>query len=117
VADAFRALGRANAVFGPAEDGGYWLVGLGPRRPAHPFAAVRWSSPNALEDTLANFAGHRVCRLRTLSDVDTANDLLTSVSGSFLEAWRPWIAALSTDLGCVHRSTEVCNAALGRGSC
>ena len=117
VADAVRALGRANAVFGPAEDGGYWLVGLGPRRPAHPFAAVRWSSPNALEDTLANFAGHRVCRLRTLSDVDTANDLLTSVSGSFLEAWRPWIAALSTDLGCVHRSTEVCNAALGRGSC
>ncbi|MDB5374964.1 MAG: hypothetical protein JWP04_3606, partial [Belnapia sp.] len=29
VASAFRALGRANAVFGPAEDGGYWLVGFG----------------------------------------------------------------------------------------
>ena len=35
---AFKALGRANAVFGPAEDGGYWLVGMGPNRPARPFA-------------------------------------------------------------------------------
>jgi glycosyltransferase A (GT-A) superfamily protein (DUF2064 family) len=80
VADAFRALGRADAVFGPAADGGYWLVGLGPRRPAHPFAAVRWSSPDALEDTMANFTRHRVCRLRILSDVDTARDLLTVAS-------------------------------------
>ncbi len=27
---AFRALGSHDAVFGPAEDGGYWLVALGP---------------------------------------------------------------------------------------
>jgi hypothetical protein len=72
---AFRALGRADAVFGPAEDGGYWLVGLSPRRPARPFAAVRWSSTHALADTLANFRGRRVVFLRTLRDVDTAADL------------------------------------------
>src|SRR3954465_14368161 len=29
---AFRALGRADGVFGPAVDGGFWLVALGPRR-------------------------------------------------------------------------------------
>lgn len=75
LAAAFRALGRADAVFGPAEDGGYWLVGLGPRRPAHPFAAVRWSSAATLADTLANFAGRRVALLRALRDVDTAADL------------------------------------------
>ncbi|MGG5811818.1 TIGR04282 family arsenosugar biosynthesis glycosyltransferase [Falsiroseomonas sp. CW058] len=75
IAAAFRALGRADAVFGPAEDGGYWLVGLGPRRPAHPFRAVRWSSEHALGDTLANFQGRRVALLRTLRDVDTAADL------------------------------------------
>jgi hypothetical protein len=75
VAAAFRALGRADAVFGPAEDGGYWLVGLGPRRPARPFAAVRWSTAHALADTLANFRGRRVAMLRTLRDVDTAQDL------------------------------------------
>jgi rSAM/selenodomain-associated transferase 1 len=72
---AFRALGRAEAVFGPAEDGGYWLVGLSPRRPARPFAAVRWSTAHALADTLANFRPRRVAFLRTLRDVDTARDL------------------------------------------
>jgi rSAM/selenodomain-associated transferase 1 len=72
---AFRALGRAEAVLGPAEDGGYWLVGLSPRRPARPFAAVRWSTAHALADTLTNFRGRRVSVLRTLRDVDTAADL------------------------------------------
>jgi rSAM/selenodomain-associated transferase 1 len=75
IAAAFRALGRADAVFGPARDGGYWLVGMGPRRPATPFAAVRWSTRHALSDTLANFAGRRVATVRTLRDVDTAADL------------------------------------------
>jgi rSAM/selenodomain-associated transferase 1 len=75
VTAAFHALGRADAVFGPAEDGGYWLVGQSVRRPARPFATVRWSSPHALADTLANFTGRRVTMLRTLRDVDTAADL------------------------------------------
>jgi rSAM/selenodomain-associated transferase 1 len=72
---AFRALGRHDAVFGPAEDGGYWLVALGPRRPAQPFVKCRWSTEHALADTLRNFRGHRVARLRILRDVDTARDL------------------------------------------
>jgi len=71
LAAAFRALGCACAVFGPAEDGGYWLVGLGPRRPAKPFVGVRWSTEHALADTLANFRGRRVAMLRPLSDVDS----------------------------------------------
>jgi hypothetical protein len=74
VATAFRSLGRADAVFGPAADGGYWLVGMSPRRPAHPFAAVRWSSQHALADTLANFRARQVTLLRVLHDVDTAAD-------------------------------------------
>ena len=72
---AFRALGSAQAAFGPAADGGYWLVALSPRRPAHPFMSVRWSTESALADTLVNFAGRRVALLRTLQDVDTAADL------------------------------------------
>ncbi len=71
---AFRALGSVQAVFGPAVDGGYWLVAMSPRRPAHPFANVRWSTESALADTLVNFAGRRVALLRTLHDVDTAAD-------------------------------------------
>lgn len=75
LAAAFRALGRADAAFGPAEDGGYWLVALSPRRPARPFRRVRWSTKHALADTLANFRGRRVGFLRRLHDVDTAADL------------------------------------------
>lgn len=71
IAAAFRALGSKSAVFGPATDGGYWLVGLR-RRPRFidPFANVRWSSEYALADTLANLAGKEVAMLRTLSDID-----------------------------------------------
>ena len=71
---AFRALGVADAVFGPAEDGGYWLIALGPRRPTDLFGDARWSSEHALADTLRQFRGHRVRFVRQLSDVDTAED-------------------------------------------
>lgn len=67
---ALRKLRGADAVFGPALDGGYWLIGLAGRRPATPFANVRWSSPDTLTDTLDNFRGHRVAFLRTLYDID-----------------------------------------------
>ena len=71
---AFRALGTADAVFGPAVDGGYWLIALGPRRPADLFGKARWSSEHALADTLHQFRYHRVGFIRTLSDVDCEAD-------------------------------------------
>jgi len=71
IAEAFQKLGRYDAVFGPAPDGGYWLIGL-KRRPVvtQPFAGVRWSTEHALEDTLANLKGRRIGFLDTLDDVD-----------------------------------------------
>ena len=76
IAEAFRLLGRHDAVFGPATDGGYWLIGLRRRpRVLRPFAKVRWSSPHALADTLANLAGCKVAFIATLRDVDDADDL------------------------------------------
>jgi rSAM/selenodomain-associated transferase 1 len=55
IAEAFRLLGRHDVVFGPAMDGGFWLVGAR-RSPCLPplFGKVRWSGPHALEDVLAN---------------------------------------------------------------
>jgi glycosyltransferase A (GT-A) superfamily protein (DUF2064 family) len=54
VAAAFRLLGSHGLVFGPAEDGGFWLVGTRhPRRLPPLFEQVRWSGPDALADTLA----------------------------------------------------------------
>lgn len=73
IAKAFRLLGEADAVFGPASDGGYWLVGLKRvPRVLSPFAAVRWSTENALADTLANLPGRKVAFVATLADVDDA---------------------------------------------
>jgi glycosyltransferase A (GT-A) superfamily protein (DUF2064 family) len=55
VADAFRLLGGRDLVFGPASDGGFWLVGARrcPRLPPL-FGPVRWSGPHALGDALSN---------------------------------------------------------------
>lgn len=71
IAHAFKQLGDKDAVFGPARDGGYWLVGL-KRRPAFydPFRHVRWSTAHALQDTLNNLDGRRVALLATLEDID-----------------------------------------------
>lgn len=75
IAAAFRSLGNCDAVFGPAADGGYWLVGQ-KRRPRElaMFANVRWSTPDALSDTLRNLRGCRIDSIATLSDVDNAED-------------------------------------------
>jgi rSAM/selenodomain-associated transferase 1 len=74
---AFRALGDHDVVVGPAPDGGYWLIGMARRRriPATLFRGVRWSTNNALADTLASLPGMRVARLRMLNDVDEVADL------------------------------------------
>jgi len=77
IAAAFRALGHHDAVFGPADDGGYWLAGL-KRRPNMPslFENVRWSTEHALEDTCANLPGEaKIAFLETLTDIDDVFDL------------------------------------------
>ena len=76
IAEAFAVLETHDAVFGPAADGGYWLVGL-KRRPLRPdiFRNVRWSTEHALADTLRNLPhGCRTALLETLNDVDTVDD-------------------------------------------
>ena len=74
IAAAFRLLGTHDLVFGPAVDGGFWLVGAR-RRPRLPplFERVRWSSPHALADTLTALpAWVSVGFVDTLEDVDDA---------------------------------------------
>jgi rSAM/selenodomain-associated transferase 1 len=76
IARAFDVLGAADAVFGPANDGGYWLIGL-KRVGAVPdlFRNVRWSTEHALADTRANLKGRRIAMIDELVDVDTVADL------------------------------------------
>ncbi|MDX2142017.1 MAG: TIGR04282 family arsenosugar biosynthesis glycosyltransferase [Rhodospirillaceae bacterium] len=76
---AFAALRANDAVFGPAMDGGYWLVGLsGRRRLWRPFTHVRWSTAQALVDTLANLRNRKVGRAATLQDVDDLKSFLAT---------------------------------------
>ncbi len=76
IAQAMRSLRQADVVFGPANDGGFWLVGLRRTQWAgRLFRNTRWSSPHALDDCLANLPRTaRVAMLETLSDVDTSDD-------------------------------------------
>lgn len=69
---AFGALNENDLVFGPAFDGGYWLVGARrcPRIPATLFADVRWSTSSALADTRRNARGLKIADLDVLEDVD-----------------------------------------------
>ena len=68
VAHAFRRLRGARAVFGPAEDGGFWLVGT--KRRTRLFAGpVRWSHPETLADVLAQLPFPAALADR-LADVD-----------------------------------------------
>lgn len=80
VRGALDILRHRDLVFGPATDGGFWLVGVRHRAPAavvrRLFDGVRWSSATALADTLRNLPrGWRVGYAATLSDIDTAADL------------------------------------------
>lgn len=69
-------LGDADAVLGPAEDGGWWALGL--RDPAHaaPLREIPTSLPDTGARTLAALRGLglRVSLLPDLRDVDTVAD-------------------------------------------
>lgn len=69
IADGFSALKNHKAVFGPADDGGFWLMGMSAPVKAEVFYNVRWSHEKTLSDITANIDG-AVHQLRTLIDVD-----------------------------------------------
>jgi uncharacterized protein len=73
VAAGFRAMARANVVFGPARDGGYWLIGARHPQRLNPRAldGVRWSGPHALADSVARLSPSVVLDA-VLDDVDDA---------------------------------------------
>lgn len=77
IANAFKALRSHDAVFGPAPDGGFWLIGHTARRGVPPqiFDKARWSGPHALADSMASLPSHRIAFVQSLQDVDTAADL------------------------------------------
>jgi len=76
LARAAAALEGHDAVIGPAEYGGYVLIGLA--QDIDVFAGVRWSTPEVMAATRARFAaaGASHVELPPLWDVDTVDDFL-----------------------------------------
>lgn len=79
--EAFDALAAADAVIGPARDGGYYLIGFNSHSflPAA-FRGVVWSTDSVYRETMNIFgeAGLGVHVLSRLTDVDTYEDLKTT---------------------------------------
>jgi len=85
---AFEILREKDAVFGPATDGGFWLMGLaGRRRAPELFQRVRWSTEHTLTDTVATLpSDFEIGRLQALTDVDEAHDLCAVEPQAFLKS-------------------------------
>lgn len=87
-----------DVVLGPAEDGGYWLVGLR-RRPENLFEKVRWSTPDTLADTqqAARAKGWSVGMGPMRLDIDTPRDLIKFLATDLTGEWGYLRAILDHD--------------------
>lgn len=73
------SLKQNDVVFGPAEDGGYYLIGLS-KMHNFIFDNKPWSQTHLLEETLQQIKEKQVTftTLETLNDIDTFEDLIAS---------------------------------------
>lgn len=74
-------LGDHDLVIGPSPDGGFWLIGA--RRPPPPalFEGVRWSTPEALSDTLRSAGAARIGLADMLADIDDGASYRRLIAG------------------------------------
>jgi rSAM/selenodomain-associated transferase 1 len=83
--EAIAALSRVPVVLGPAEDGGYWLIGQ--QAPGFDlFSGVVWSAAETLAATRGRIATLGVAHEETavLNDLDTVRDLETILTDGHL---------------------------------
>ena len=84
--DAFKALHSYDVVLGPAEDGGYYLIGM--KKPIKAlFENKKWSTESVFIDTIEDIKrlGLTHFTLPTLSDIDTFKDLKKSELYNYYE--------------------------------
>ncbi|MEP5341711.1 MAG: TIGR04282 family arsenosugar biosynthesis glycosyltransferase [Algibacter sp.] len=71
---AFNELDNHDSVIGPAEDGGYYLLGM---KTLHPsvFNVKNWGTNTVYKQTISHLANHNMYVLEILNDIDTIEDL------------------------------------------
>jgi rSAM/selenodomain-associated transferase 1 len=74
---AFEKLVTHEVVIGPAEDGGYYLLGLKRNNPLI-FQNKNWGTDTVFKATMKDLKGHQISLLETLNDIDTFEDLQRS---------------------------------------
>ena len=76
IKEAFEKLQSSDAVIGPSQDGGYYLLGMNRFIPQL-FKNKAWSTDTVFASTLhdLNAPGMSYCELPVLNDVDTVEDL------------------------------------------
>ena len=91
--DAMEVLSLKDLVYGPAKDGGYYLIGMS-RLIKEVFHNIQWSSEQTLTMSLiqAELHGYSSGFTKTLSDIDTINDIkeasLNDAGYGFLHAMK-----------------------------
>ncbi len=72
---AFRVLDENDYVFGPAKDGGYYLLGMKCLHSAL-FQNINWSTATVLEESLVKISKKKTVKLlKPLNDIDTIEDI------------------------------------------
>ncbi len=74
IEDAFSLLDKNEVVIGPAEDGGYYLLGL-KTIPNGIFENKNWGTDTVLADTLKNLSNTTTALLKMQNDIDTIDDI------------------------------------------
>ena len=75
--NAFDSLNSHDVVIGPAEDGGYYLLGM--KQPCHPlFEDIPWSTSSVLDETIKRCSALHLnyTLLPVLQDIDEEKDLI-----------------------------------------
>ncbi len=77
VQEAFDAMENANVVIGPANDGGYYLIGM-KENFSFLWENIAWSTDHVFHDTLVKIFEYRksIYKLEKLSDIDFYDDYI-----------------------------------------
>ncbi|WP_281847282.1 TIGR04282 family arsenosugar biosynthesis glycosyltransferase [Olleya namhaensis] len=74
ITQAFDALDTSDVTIGPAEDGGYYLLGMKTLY-KDVFENKNWGTESVFDDTIKNLKNESVFLLEQLNDVDTYEDI------------------------------------------